>query len=401
MEPTPRTAQQRTDELLRIALLVLGGQIVILYFLHFLFVSGTSVFSAFFQSFDYMYFHDGAREWLARRDPYRVFGFVTPPLSLLIPALLGRLPLAHAKFLFLCLNVIGIPLALWWYMGALGLHRRERVLVLLCAGLFISTQECVRGGNMDGLMLALLIVTFSVRRRVEGALWLATSIGLKLYSVILLPVALRRRQWLFAACTMAALLLLLLPFVHLWPSALHALFMRDGRYAVNSIAPATLVYSIGGTLGALGNAICLGFWLLTFAWALYGDREHEMTPATLGRYVPWMLAWPALVFSYTGVLALAVLVSLIATARLRPLRGGEYACFVGFLLLGIHVEQVTNLMPLTVESYRFFRNHTAVIQSFGVVLMMIGTCLSPCGASEGEPDEAREEAAVAGDKVSD
>jgi hypothetical protein len=74
---------------------------------------------------------------------------------------------------------------------------------------------------------------------------------------------------------------------------------------------------------------------------------------------------------------------------------------VGFLLLGIHVEEVANLMPLTVESYHFFRNHTAVIQSFGVVLMMSDTCLSPYGASEGEPDERREEAAVAGDKVSD
>lgn len=401
MLQTPATARYRTSELLRIVLLVFGGQIAVLYCMHFLFVSGGPVFGAFFQSFDFVYFHNGARAWLAGRDPYTSFGFVTPPLSLVIPALLARLTLARATFIFLCLNVVVVPLALWWYACALKLHLQERVLLMLCGVLFISAQESVRGGNMDGLMLALLIAAFSVRRRLGGAVWLAVSIALKLYSVILLPVAVRRRQWNFAGCTLLALLVLLLPFFHLWPSAIHALFARDSRFLQVSIAPPMLLYSLLGNFSSTGKRICVAFWLITFCWVLCTDHERELTPATMARYVPWMLAWPALVFSYEGVLALTVLAALLATAQQRPLRRAEYTCFAGFLLLGIHVEQVTNLLPLTGTSYVLFRNHAAVIQSLGVVLMMLGTCLSSCGRREGELDEAGEKAAVTSDKVPD
>lgn len=387
--------------MLRIVLLVFGGQIAVLYCVHFLFTSGASIFGAFFQSFDFVYFHNGARAWMAGRDPYTSFGFVTPPLSLVIPALLARLTLARATFIFLCLNVVVVPLALWWYTGALRLRLAERVLLMLCGVLFISAQECVRGGNMDGLMLTLLIAAFSVRRRLSGTVWLAASIALKLYSIILLPVAVRRRQRSFTGCTLLALLVLLLPFFHLWPSAIHALFARDARFLQMSIAPPMLLYSLLGNFSSTGKRFCLAFWLITFGCALYADRERELAPATVARYVPWMLAWPALVYSYEGILALTVLAALVATARQRPLRRAEYACFVGFLLLGIHVEHVTNLMPLTGENYEFFRNHASVIQSLGVVLMMLGTCLSPCGKSEGELDEAGEEVTVTGDEVPD
>ncbi len=144
--------------------------------------------------------------------------------------------------MFLWINVAVVPLALWWYTGALRLRTRERVLLLFCCGVFASAQESVRGGNLDGVMLALMSAAFSVRRRVAGALWLAVGIGLKLYSVILLPVLLRRRQWRFVLWTLLALFLVLLPFCRLWPAALHALFVRDARFLNRSIPPPILNY---------------------------------------------------------------------------------------------------------------------------------------------------------------
>jgi hypothetical protein len=247
---------------------------------------------------------------------------------------------------------------------------------------------------MDGLMLALMIAAFSVRRRLWGAPWLAFSIGLKLYSIVFLPVALRRRQWRFAALTAATLVAFLLPFHKLWPAALLALVGRDGRYLPGSIAPATLVYSFLGEVSRARMGLCLLFWAITFGVALYRDHERELSAHTLARYVPWMLSVPALVWSYVGVLALAVLASLVATARRRRLHRAEYCCFAGFLLLGTRVGQVTDYIPLTYD----FRDHAAVVQSFGVVLMMIGMCLTPCEeVSQGEAlDEAGEETAVAG-----
>lgn len=380
-------SRQRVNSLLRIVLLVFGAQILILYVVHFLYARGTSVFREFYDGYDFAFFHSAAVAWRSGHNPYQVYGFVTPPPSLIIPSLLAGLSEARATFLFLCLNMALVPLSLWWYGSVLGLRVRERVLLMVTASLFISTQECIRGGNMDGLMFALLVSAFSVRRRLTGSLPLAASVVIKLYSIIYLPVALRRRQWAFSALTIATVLLLLLPFHHLWPSAIHALVSRNARYLFLSISPATIVFSLSGGASRVGNVICLTFWASTFLVALCRDEEKSLSPHTLARYVPWMLALPSLVFSYVGVLALAVLASLLATASRRPLRKAEYCCFTGFLLLGIHTAHVTNLLPLPYDTYHL----AGLVQSAGVILMIVGTCLSP-GEREldgGEPSGLR------------
>jgi hypothetical protein len=192
--------------------------------------------------------------------------------------------------------------------------------------------------------------------------------------------------------------LLLLPFHSLWLSALHALIGRNSASSPGSISPATLIAMLQGDVSHSGSHLYLAFWAVTFSIALYRDSSRELSPHILARYIPWMLALPAMVFSYVGVLAIAVLASLVATARKRPLHRAEQCVFIGFLLLGIHVERVTNVLPLTLVTYLYFRMHAAVIQSCGVVLMIIGTCLSPCEeASEGEAHyEAGEQTTVVG-----
>lgn len=384
--------------MLRIVLLVFGGQIFILCAVYLLLWRESSSSGILSQTYDFGYFYDGAKAWLAGRDPYRELGFITPPPSLIIPSLLVRLSLARATAVFFVCNLLLVPLALWWYAGSLRLPLRERVGFLIASALFISAQQSVCGGNMDGLMLVLLIAAFSTRRQRWGALWLASSITLKLYSIIFVPVALRRRQWRFAALTALAATLLLLPFHGLWRSSLHALLARNGNYSPASISPAPLFAMLRGDVSHSASHLYLVFWAVTFFLALYRDSSQELSPHTLARYIPWMLALPALVFSYVGVLATAVLASLLATARRRPLHRAEQCVFIGFLLLGIHVERVTNVLPLTYDAYLFFRLHAGVIQSFGVVLMILGTCFAPCGdASEGEPQhETGEETAVAG-----
>lgn len=394
----PQAPCPRAISLLRIVALVFGGQIAVLSVLHALFPGGASVFAMFDDGWDYRYLYWGARVWLAGHDPYRLVpGFITPPPSLIIPSLLAHLSLDRSSCAFFCCNLVLVVVSLWWYAGAMRLPRKERVLLLLVAALFVSAHECLRGGNLDGLMFALLVAAFCVRRRLSGALWLGASFVTKVYSVVFLAVALRKRQWRFAACSVVAAFALLLPFLRLWSSALHALAGRGARFDLGSVAPATLVFALRGEITRGGSMVCMAFWAVTLCVALYRDHQSELSPGTLARYVPWMLGFPLLVFSYVGVLALAVLASLVATARKRPLSRMEHCIFIGFLLLGIHVEHATNLLPLTYETYHFFRGHTSVVQSLGTVLMMIGTCLSPCEeACEGETHyETGEEAAVA------
>jgi hypothetical protein len=397
----PRDTQSpypRAISLLRVVALVFGGQIAVFSVLRALFPGGASVFAMFNDGWDYRYFYWGAQAWLTGHDPYRLVpGFITPPPSLIIPSLLAHLSLDRSSFAFFCCNLTLVAVSLWWYASALRLQRKERLLLLLVAALFVSAHECMRGGNMDGLMFALLVAAFCARRRPTGALWLGASFVTKVYSVVFLAVALRKRQWRFAAFSVVAAFAFLLPFFRLWPSALHALAGRNARFDPGSVSPATLVFALRGEITRGGSIVCLAFWAVTLCVALYRDRQRELSPGTLARYVPWMLGFPLLVFSYVGVLALAVLASLVATARKRPLRGTEYCILIGFLLLGIHIEHATNLLPLTYETYHFFRGRTTVVQSLGTVLMMFGTCLSPCEeASEGEPHyETGEETAGA------
>lgn len=395
----PQTPSPEASSLLRLVALVFGGQIVIFFALHALFPSGTSVLAWFNDGWDYRYFYWGAQAWLSGHDPYRfVRGFVTPPPSLIIPSLLSRLSLERSSFAFSGCNVVLIAGSLWWYASALRLQRTERLLLLLVAALFVSAHECVRSGNMDGVMFALLVATFSVRRRLTGALWLGASFVTKVYSIVFLPIALRKGQWRFAAASTLAGFAFLLPFVKLWPSALQALVARNAHFDPGSIAPVAIVYALHGEITRAASIICFAFWAITFSITLYRDHRRELSPGTLARYAPWMLGLPLLVFSYTGVLALAVLAGLAATARKRPLNAAEHCTLLGFLLLGIHVEHATNLLPLSYEAYHFFRMRTAVVQSLGTVLMIIGTCLSPCEEAFGgeTQNETGEETAVVG-----
>ncbi len=213
MTPFDTASRQRARQLLRIALLVFGGQVLLLYVVHWVYQSGSGVISTFFQSHDFVYFYNGARAWREGHNPYTSHGFVTPPLSLLIPRALSGLTMSQATRCFLWLNLLLAPVALLWQARRLELPARELTMFGAVAFLFISTHESIRGGNMDALMLVLLIAAFAARRKAAGAAALATSIGLKVYSAILLPVLLRRRQWRYAGMASGWLLLMMLPFV--------------------------------------------------------------------------------------------------------------------------------------------------------------------------------------------
>lgn len=378
--------RRRVSELFRIVLLLFGAQMPALWMAHRYLHSAVPMFhGSFFHGFDFEFFWAGARAWLAGTDPYRVFGFVTPPLSLLLPSLLAPLPLPRATAIFLAVNAVVLASALWW-LAARGWTLRERVGFLLVAVLFVPAQWCVRGGNMDGLMLVLLVAAFTVRWPFPRALLLAASIGLKLYSVILLPVMLRRRQWRASAVTLALLVLLMLPFVRLWPAAWHALASRGDRYAYGSISPVAIVYALGGIRPAVYKGIGLAFWLGTYLWTLWRDRGRQLNLALVARYAPWMFAWPALVFPYVGVLALVVLAHLLQVAQRRPLSRVEYCRFFGFLMLGLQLDQITNGLPLTAGADIFCH----ILQPMGVAVMMLSSCMETVGPEE----EAQEENAT-------
>ncbi len=362
---------------------VLGAQMLLLLGAH-LFHLGVRPGLIFAQPTDIAFFRDGARVWLMGGNPYLMNGFVTPPPSLLfsLPLVPWSRPLVD--HLLLAANILLLAWALRRYSAALGLRLRDQALVLLAAAIFFSTQESVREGNLDVLMLCLLVVAFTARGD-GGAIALGASIGVKAYSAVFLPVLLRLRQWRAAALTVATVGVLMLPFYQLWLTAYHALQFRGGRVWGISIAPASLVLPF---LGGDARREIVASWLLmellvaSFLIALLRDRSRRVTPQTLARYAPWMLSAPSLVFSYVGVQALPVLAFLLATARRRALRSAEWCTFSGFLLLGIHMERIVCTLPVAETVLRQIRDHAAMVQALGVVLMIVGSALTPCGEDD-------------------
>ncbi len=362
---------------------ILGAQMLLLLAAYF-FRFGSHPAWIFAQPTDIAFFRDGARVWITGGNPYQMDGFVTPPPSLLfsLPLVPWSRPLID--HLLLAANILLLAWALYRYSKAVGLRRVDRALILLAAAIFFSTQESLREGNLDVLMFALLVLAFTARPD-GGAMALGASIGAKAYSALFMPVLLRLRQWRMAAIALVTLCLLMLPFHNLWLPAYHALQFRGGRYWGLSIAPATLVLPfLGGDarLEAIASWLLVELLAVSFFIALLRDRSRQVTPQTLARYAPWMLSAPSLVFSYVGVQALPVLSLLLATARRRALRRSEWCIFMGFLLLGMHVERIVCAMPIAGTAFHFIRDHAAMVQSLGVVLMLLGTSLNPCGEDD-------------------
>ena len=378
----------RLQTLLRSLLLLMGGQLAMLCIACKLSTGHWNAIRLMWAGCDSQFYYYGATYWLSGRNPYDFIGFVTPPPSLALPALMikAHLDVQWAAFLFSALTAILVPLSVWRYARVLGLAVRDCFLLVCVSLLFTSTLDLIHNGNMDGLIFACLVAAFTLRSASGGALAMAAGIGLKLYPAALLAVLARHRQWRRILLTAGWLLLLMLPFVHLWSASWHALAYRQSRHDIRSVAPAAILNLLTGHDGHALRVVCFVFWLGTLLLALYNDHKRTLTPWALARYAPWLMAWPALVFPYAGVNLLPVPIALAARAARRRLLRLEYLSLLGFLLFNLRLEQLTNLLPI--PDYKKYWHIAPAIQACGVVLMMLGSCLSVSRESSEDTDEA-------------
>ena len=277
----PQASRRDATRLLKLVYVVFGAQIIlflILFLVATVFHWGHPSW-IFIQPTDLVFYRDAARELFSGGNPYEtngVNGFVTPPLSLLFTAPLAASGRPLADYIFMSVNLVLLIWSMRRYAAAVGLARREQMLFLLAATLFFSTQESVRSGNLDVLMLTLLVLTFTAHGKPCGPIALGASIGTKAYSGLFLPVLLRFRQWRPIGITVLALGILLLPFYRLWTSAFHALLFRGGRFWNVSISPASLVFPIGDAkLESFATMLLYEFLAITFIVALIRDRSPE------------------------------------------------------------------------------------------------------------------------------
>jgi len=291
---------------------------------------------------DFIDFIYATSDWLHGIDPYHNIRIVTPP-----PSFLAALPLQFSdnvigRFVFMFIDLAIIASSLSSICKWFKLAYRESCLLFGIASMYFPVLFLVERGNLDGIMLGLILVSLFARNRWIKSFALSLSIGIKVYSVLLLAPMLLARMWKRIMAVVLLLGLLLLPFYSLMWSFIQAQTRRStGLHGAENICPIALlcpmdVYKVG-QLYALGHAVTLAYlalWIASYAIMLYRNRESNLTVKAVYS-LAWMLAMPLQVYPYTGILLLPLLVLKSREIEERGLIAQPDRLFLmGFCLVG-------------------------------------------------------------------
>jgi hypothetical protein len=339
---------------------------------------------------DFSFLYSGAGFFLSGNSPYSEPNFIPLPPALYLPMALHHFSFWGAFTAFRTITFLLVLAALLWLCRQLQVHLVNTALILVIALTYGPFYTLLAGGNLDGLMLAMLVFGCTGSERLRGAL-LGLSIGTKLYSLVLIPVLALRRRWLEIGWAVGTLVLLLLPFLRYWPDALSTAFHRTSvlRLGGNE-SPAVLFILLFGEHRAWAWKICyVLLWGGTLLARMARDVRNGSDPdyerfSTLA-YLPWMAAAPVLVFSYTGTILLPVVVCLVRKNQSRSLHWAEWVSVAGFLLTGVYPALYMPLLHLLAKLTSLQIEHfSRVIAPIGIAAMLVGGSLASWKAPNGE-----------------
>lgn len=194
---------------------------------------------------------------------HAVFPYLPSAAVMMLPLSWPPPPVAFG--IWLLIEASAFALVLWIALRLSGaMHLQARWLIAIAAVLLSenSLGWDFRNHNTNIVYLALVMVGIQTRRTWLGALLLALSINLKLYSG-LVPIALAwRREYALAAatCVLTVLIAVLLPVVAFGPSAfpqLAADWIAQIRYSIASQSghTASLIRSVATLLAVDPGAV--------------------------------------------------------------------------------------------------------------------------------------------------
>jgi hypothetical protein len=272
-------------------------------------------------------------DWLNGLDPYLRERFDKPPASMLVTLPLLHFSPAHAASVFFLANIVILAAALGAVCRHFRLSRTESLLLFGIASMYFPVIFLIERGNLDGIMLALILMAVFAKNPIVRALGLALSFSVKLYSGLLFVPLLIARKWRVAGFAAVLILLLLVPFHSLLLPFAHRQMGRTGEFHLTeNVSPALYVEVF---LNSHSSSLCYyGLWLLSYAAMLSRHRRAALEVQMLYS-LPWMMALPIHVYAYTGVLLLPLL-ALRSTeiARVGRTTARDYTFLAGFLLVG-------------------------------------------------------------------
>jgi hypothetical protein len=346
------------------------------------------VAARFYLGNDFEYLYKAAGLFLSGKSPYGEQSFIPLPPALYLPMALHHLSFWNALIAFRTINFVLVVAAMLWLCHQLRLNLLNSALVLVISLTYAPFYSLLAGGNLDGLMLVLMVFACARNKWLRGA-FLGLSIGTKLYSALLLPVLVLRRRWREAVWAIAILVLVMLPFLPYWAEAFSSVLHRSSTLRLDgNESPAVLfILLFGKTHVWLWRSCYLLLWggtLLTKMaadWGAPADGEEERF-RTL-EYLPWMAGAPLLVFTYTGTILLPVMALLIQRNQDRKLWWAEWLTAAGFALTGIYPMVLSMMLP-----GRLVTTVMMIAAPLGISAMLIGSSAVRTGRVRAQPSNS-------------
>lgn len=263
---------------------------------------------------DFTGFFTATSDWLHGVNPYLRTRFFTPPPSLLTALPFQFFGLGLGSLFFLVIDLAIIFTSLNYICSCFKMTQRESNLFFAISSIYFPVIFLLERGNLDGIMLALILVSIFAKNRFIKSFALSLSIGFKVYSILLLAPILLARLWKQVMAVMLFLALLMLPFHALvWNFFLSQTRRTAEVLGAENICPVGILSSVNVTEVtqhyALSHAVTLVYlalWVASYAFMLFKNRYSDLTVKSIYS-LAWMTAMPLQVFPYTGVLLLPLL----------------------------------------------------------------------------------------------
>lgn len=339
---------------------------------------------------DYRFFYHASLLIRAGNSPYQEYYYTSPPTAAYLNLPLSFLSFSSAYECLMALSLAGTGAALLVVTAGYFRDPSTRWMIFFCGlatlALGSPLQFLLDRGNTDALVLAFVALGIMTCQRhgFLGGLLIGFAVAVKIYPVLLVFPLLLRRRWTILAGIAVAIAALALATAPDWPGFLDRLMTREEEFRIDENvsfasflvhAARVLALPLGATpisaftlAGTCLFALLLGLTLLT-------DLKSASTgklATTLLLYVPLMVSFPKLAFSYELV-QVAVLIPLTcwlwATSRSPRTRPFLLLLAIGIVLSQVHASPLTKLSGSV--TFHF-------LPALGVFLMVIAALGCKC-----------------------
>jgi len=385
LDPNRSEPKERAERVRPMATLfiVLFAQLILLILVSFVVQSGPVFVTRMKFGEDFRDFYQAAADLRQHIPPSHGDKLTKPPASILIGAAMQWTSEDRASLIMLVANVSLVLVSLRSLARQYKLTPSNALFLYGIALVFYPFFFLVERGNVDGIVLALLTACFVARKPILRAALLGASIAIKVYSGLFLVVLLAKRRYKTVLVALCVALLLQLPFLHLLPSFLHTVLGRSGMWRDDeNISPSVLICLLVGNIRR-GCLVFCALWAGSLIYRLAVDDSERESAAGWPEFLPWAISFPALVYPYSGVIALPLLAKIAADCQYRPANDAEKLIFLGIGLLGFQAvawsDSLMSLMSASTPSGFAFQLAWAVhyICPIGTLFLIAGACALP------------------------